>query len=272
MLKKSLLRRIAHEVIWSAIPRSLQFEPYTSALVARETNSTVRSGAFRGMKYLKESSSSVLAPKLLGIYERELHDTIEEAIALPIQLVVDIGAAEGYYCTGLAMRMPNTRVIAYEMHEPAHALIRELATLNHVEDRVEIRGACTIGELNSVLDDSVTTLVLCDAEGAEAFLLDPIRIAGLRKAFVLVEVHDFILEGLREVLSSRFDETHSIEHILAEPRGRSEFPFSSLITKRFPGYVDFAVSDCRPPGMSWFWMEPKPAEPSYGTMVVRHQL
>jgi len=261
-LRKSLLRRIGHEVIWSAMPRSLGFEPYTSQLVARETNSTVRSGPFRGMNYLRESSGSVLAPKLLGIYERELHKAIEEAIALPFQRVVDIGAAEGYYCVGFATRMPNAKILAYEMYEPAHLLLKELANLNHVAGQVEIRGTCTIDEMNSALAPSIPTLVVCDAEGAEAYLLDPLRVPALGEAHILVELHDFIIGGLSEVIRKRFESTHQVEQILAEARSRSEFPFSSFITRRFPGYVDFAVSDCRPPGMSWFWMRPKQALPA----------
>ena len=239
------------------MPRSLEFGPYTSKLVAEKTNSVVRSGPFQGMKYLRESSSSVLAPKLLGIYERELHPAIEQAVAYPFQRIVDIGAAEGYYCVGFAMRMPATKIYAYEMHEPAQKLIKELAGLNHVGDHIEVRGTCTIDELNSVLDPSAPTLVICDAEGAEAILLDPLRVPALKTTHILVELHDFILGGVSEVIRNRFEATHGIDRIWAEPRSRSEFPFSSLITRRFPGYVDFAVSDCRPPGMSWYWMRPK---------------
>ena len=258
-MRKSLLRRIGHEVIWSAMPKSLYFEPYMAKLVAGKTKSIIRSGPFRGMKYLNESSSSVLVPKLLGIYERELHKVIEEAIAYPFQAIVDIGAAEGYYCVGLGMRMPEVRVYAYEMHEPAQRLIKELATLNGVEDRVAIRGACTVNEMKSVLDPSIATLVICDAEGSEAYLLDPLRIPALQATHILVEMHDLIVGGLSEVICERFKATHLIEQIHAEKRSRSEFPFSSFVTRHFPGYIDFAVSDCRPPGMSWFWMRPKQA-------------
>lgn len=258
-MKRNLLRRIGHEVVWSAIPRSMYFEPYMARLVAGKTNSIVRSGPFRGMKYLDESSSSVLVPKLLGIYERELHKVIEEAIAYPFQTIVDVGAAEGYYCVGLATRMPEVQVLAYEMHVPTQRLIKELATLNRVEDRVAIRGACTVNEMKSVLDPSIATLVICDAEGSEAYLLDPLRIPALEGAHVLVEMHDLIVGGLSEVICDRFKATHQIEQIHAEKRSRSEFPYSSFVTRHFPGYVDYAVSDCRPPGMSWFWMRPKQA-------------
>jgi 23S rRNA U2552 (ribose-2'-O)-methylase RlmE/FtsJ len=209
------------------------------------------------MRYLKKSFASVMAPKLLGIYERELHKIIEDAISHPFQKIVDIGAAEGYYCVGFAMRMPEAQIVAYEMEEPARRMSQELASLNHVDDRLVIRGTCTIEELNSVLDQSILTLVICDVEGAEAFLLDPIRVPALRTMHILVELHDVILGGLSDVIYSRFEATHDIEQIREESRSRDEFPFKSFLTQCFPCYVDFAVSDCRPSGMSWYWMRPK---------------
>jgi hypothetical protein len=209
------------------------------------------------MRYIKKSSASVLAPKLLGIYERELHKVIEDVISRPFQRIVDIGAGEGYYCAGLATRMPRTEIVAYEMNESARVMIKELASLNGVNTRLAIRGVCTIDELNSVLDQSIPTLVICDAEGAESYLLDPIRVPALKAAHIMTELHDVILCGLREVIYKRFDATHDIEQILAESRSRSEFPFKSLLTQCFPSYIDFAISDCRSPGMSWYWMLPK---------------
>ncbi len=259
-LQSNLFKKIVHEMLWSAIPRSLEFEPYTSNLIAKRTGLTVLSGPFQGMKYLRESSASVLAPKLLGIYERELHSVLEEATALPLQRVVDIGAAEGYYCIGLAMRMPHARIVAYETNETAHPLIAKLAALNHVEDRLEIHGTCTIEALNAALSPPVPTLVVCDAEGAESYLLEPLRVPSLAMAHILVELHDVILGGISGIIRQRFEKTHRIELIQAEPRRRNELPFSTFLTRRFPGYVDFAVSDCRPPGMSWFWMRPNSAQ------------
>ena len=54
-------------------------------------------------------------PKLLGVYERELNPYIEQACALNFPLIVDVGAAEGYYAVGMALRNPSARVIAFEM-------------------------------------------------------------------------------------------------------------------------------------------------------------
>lgn len=241
------------------MPKSLEFEPYTTRLVGRETNYVVRSGPFRGMKYIRKSCGSVLAPKLLGIYERELHKVVESAISQRFKRIVDIGAAEGYYCAGLALRLKDAQFIAYEIDELSRKWIQELARLNDVADRITIKGRCTIEEMSSVLEPSEPTFVICDVEGAEAYLLDPMRVPRLRDVFILVELHDFVIGGISEVIRNRFEPTHVIEQVFAETRSRSEFPFKSLLTQCFDCYPSFAVSDCRPKGMSWFWMQPKQA-------------
>ena len=52
---------------------------------------------------------------MLGTYEKELNSVIEEACAAHPSLIVDVGAAEGYYACGMALRNPQARVVAFEM-------------------------------------------------------------------------------------------------------------------------------------------------------------
>src|SRR4051812_19305855 len=63
----------------------------------------VLQGPFAGMQYVTESYGSQLVPKLLGSYENELHDLVEQIVAQRPKIVIDIGAAEGYYAVGLAL-------------------------------------------------------------------------------------------------------------------------------------------------------------------------
>ena len=202
--------------------------------VMRETNCVVRSGPFQGMKYTGKSAGSVLIPKLLGIYERELHPVLEYAISHPFQVIVDIGAAEGYYCVGLARRMPQTRVVAYEMDEAGRRQLKELARLNHVSDQLEIRGLCTMEEMNSVLDASVPALLICDVEGAEAYLLDSLRVPALVSMHILVELHDFVLGGLSDVMYSRFQATHEIQQFGRKAGAAAIFPIDPSTRAVFP--------------------------------------
>jgi len=92
----------------------------------------------------------------------------------------------------------------------------------------------------------VPTLLICDVEGAEAYLLDSLRVPALVSMHILVELHDFVLGGLSDVMYSRFQATHEIEHIWQEGRSRSDFPYRSFYTRCFPSYMDIAVSEGRP--------------------------
>jgi tRNA G37 N-methylase Trm5 len=209
------------------------------------------------MQYVDQSYWSAYIPKLLGIYERELSGYIEEAVAFPFQTVVDIGAAEGYYAVGLALRMQDAKVVAFEMEPAAQELLGKLARLNHVSNRVAIQGECTSRNLSATLNDSGRTLLICDAEGGEVFLLDPVRIPKLAACHILVELHDHVLSGMSEEIRSRFAETHEITHIEETKRNRSDFPYHNLFTKVFPTYVDWAVSEVRRCKIAWYWMQPR---------------
>ena len=76
----------------------------------------VVSGPFEGMRYPDHAFERVdlYAPKLLGAYEREIAPALERAIARGPAAAVVIGAAEGYYAIGLARRLPEAIVVAYE--------------------------------------------------------------------------------------------------------------------------------------------------------------
>ena len=68
---------------------------------------TVLNGPFRGMKYLSRAYCSAVLPKLLGTYECELIPAIDRLARSDADRIVDIGAAEGYYAVGLALKVPN---------------------------------------------------------------------------------------------------------------------------------------------------------------------
>src|SRR5262245_41340678 len=83
----------------------------SSARLDETLNLSVQRGPFAGMVYPDHAAvGSTLYPKLLGSYERELHQTVDDIVRLGYDTVVDIGAAEGYYAVGLAMKMPGTQV------------------------------------------------------------------------------------------------------------------------------------------------------------------
>jgi hypothetical protein len=210
------------------------------------------------MRYVDLSVGSCFIPKLLGTYERELAPKIEWICEKRPGLVVDLGAAEGYYAIGLALRIPQARVVAFELDETGQTALWAMAQLNDVADRLTVRGRCEPAGLATALAGHPRPVVICDVEGDEEALLDLEEVPELRNATVLVETHEFVRRGVTEELRNRFACSHDIEPIWQEPRIPAEFPWRTLGTRLLPvRYLDWAVSEWRPEPMSWLWMTPK---------------
>lgn len=213
------------------------------------------------MHYLTDSVGSVLDPKLMGIYEREINHFVEALVKSRPDTVIDIGAAEGYYAVGLARRLANTTVIAFEAEEEGRQLLKQLAQRNGVAERIRIRGFCDIASLGEALEGVGRCAIVCDAEGAESQLLDPDAVTAVRTAAILVELHPRKSPGVKELLKSRFEATHRIETALQVLRTEADFPYREFPIPFFPkAYLENAVSEFRQPWedlMEWFWMVPK---------------
>lgn len=218
-------------------------------------------GPFKGMRYINESFGSVFAPKLMGIYEKELIEVISQILILPFDLIIDIGAAEGYYAVGVAkFHISKPKVVAYEVSPDARNLLTELARVNEVESQISVHGECTPELLSTSLVGN-RILVICDAEGAEGTILDPTKVEALSNAHILVEVHKRKCPGIENALHSRFGDTHSITEIHQTERTKADFPFRGLLYPICPTvYVENCVNEFRQPWeetMVWYWMEPK---------------
>lgn len=274
------MRHFAAKMIVSCLRRVLpeRYRPigYLTRVVRRRCDRRVRLGPFAGMQYIDRAIGSAYLPKLLGTYERELEGIIEQVCARHPSLIVDLGAAEGYYAVGLGLRNPQARVIAFERDEAGQAALAQMAHLNHVRGRLEIRANCEPPDLQAVLSsgrgelpqaldllarrvpDHLHPFILCDVEGNERFLLDPCAVPGLRTATILVETHDFIHPGITDELRRRFALSHSVELIWQTTRSRADFPFRSPWIRLMPkSYLDWAVSEWRPARMCWLWMNPR---------------
>ncbi len=171
----------------------------------------VLSGPFRGMDYAVGASEGSGPARLIGCYEASLHPVIDQIIARAYPQIIDIGAAEGYYAVGLALRMPDTHVYAHDTDPAARDRCRALAVANGVADRVTVGG--TFDPAGFALCARAPTLVLCDIEGAEEALLDPVAAPGLGAVDILVEVHDLVRPGLTDRLVDRFAATHRITRL-----------------------------------------------------------
>ena len=208
------------------IPARLRPIGYLENLAAARTKGRIARGPFAGMRYIGNTAGNtqIHIPKLLGIYERELNPCVERACALNFPLIVNVGAAEGYYAVGMALRNPAAKVIAFEKEVSERLALAQTARLNAVAGRVEIRTKCEQEDLQRLLADAPRALVICDVEGYEAVLLDPIAAPSLQRAFILVELHEFLERGITQRIRQRFWATHEISQIEQQDRTIADFP------------------------------------------------
>ena len=217
----------------------------------------VSSGPFAGMTLPEQAcwGDGDTLPKLLGCYELELQQAIAAAVAKQPELVVNIGAAEGYYAIGLARALPHARVHAFEATEKGIEICRDAARLNDVADRVLVSGACDTGQLQTLLAGARNPFLLCDCEGCERVLIDPAVVPALASATMIVECHDFIDATITRALVERLNATHDLQAIREGGRDPNTSEFLRLLSS-----LDrwIAVCEYRPCMMHWLIATPKP--------------
>ena len=229
---------------------------YTRAFV-RHFGAAVLQGPFTGMVYTRRGVAMAedVVAKLLGSYEREIFDVVEEAIARRPEVVVNVGSGEGYYVVGLALRCPDAQLVAFETDPLRQLWSEKMAGANGVGSRIAIRGHCDPAGLERTLAGR-PSVVICDCEGAEAEVIDPAQTPSLRNAFLLIEVHDFVDEEIGPTLERALAATHNVDWILAEPRWRDDFPELAAVPGSDYMDHDLAINEFRPRQMRWLVARP----------------
>ena len=174
----------------------------------QQQGTVVMQGPLAGMDFLPQSAEGCHIAKLLGCYEQPLQPFIENAITSAYPIILNIGCAEGYYAVGMARRMPNTQVLAFDLNHTAQEVCAILAKKNSVSDRVKVGALFKPEEFETYRNQKV--LVLCDIEGAEKDLLNPDNAPALKGMDIIVESHEGLLPGITQTLIDRFKATHQI--------------------------------------------------------------
>ncbi len=174
---------------------------------------TVKSGPFKGLKYPKfESRNSSLYSKLLGSYEKELHEVFNKVIQHGYDQILDIGCAEGYYAVGLALKIPQAKIFAYDVEPRARQLTYEMSKLNGVESRINIHSFCDATTLRNFTFEK-KSLIISDCEGYEKLLFTQDNIENLVHTDLIIETHDFLDIHISSDLEKLFSKTHDIKVI-----------------------------------------------------------
>jgi SAM-dependent methyltransferase len=172
--------------------------------------------------YNLTNDARLLATCVIGCYESQLHNWINDAIAYGYDRILDIGCADGYYAVGFALKSGKSTVYAYDTDQRARKNTAELARLNGVAEKVHVRALCSLNELN--VEVSSRTLIFCDIEGNELELLRPDFAPVLSRADLIVETHDNYRPGVTESLARRFVPSHQIEIVYHGAKYPAEFP------------------------------------------------
>ncbi|MBF0239175.1 MAG: methyltransferase domain-containing protein [SAR324 cluster bacterium] len=219
-------------------------------LVSTGAEPEILDGPFRGMKYGEKSVGGALLPKLIGSYEKELSNLVNSFVSKNYDNVVDIGSAEGYYVVGLARMLKDAKIIAFDIDPEAHRLCYENAVKNNVADKITFKNYCSAEELSEVIQKK--TLVICDCEGFEAEILNPVEVSKLEQCDILVELHDFIVPGVTELIKNRFKDTHRITLISEETRPPDDLPILETLKSH---EKSIALSEKRSCQMKWAFIE-----------------
>lgn len=241
--------------------RELRPKAHARGLIRRKAQGCVLSGPFAGMRYAMPTGERVGYPYLIGSHECELSPIVEQLCRTPLDTVVNVGAAEGYFAVGFARRNSTCKVLAFEMDPQVQQRTIEMARINAVHDRVRVLGLCDAPALAQSLADSGSTLVVMDIEGTEAVLLDPFVVPRLKEAHILVELHDFVYRGMGDLIRQRFAPTHDITEIWSRDRIPADFPpvLSAWQTRLLQRSLLRIMHEGRCGKMRWFYLRPHSA-------------
>lgn len=249
---------------FKVVQRTMTFLKYQQKRVIRRQIETklrqqglygdvVMRGPFRGLKYPPQTYASCRFEKVIGAYEHEIHDLIERLAATKsYDLVANVGAAEGYFGVGLAMRFPKAKVLCYDAKQDERTRLEGVVAANSMGDRVEIHGRCDAADLDA-LKPAGSTLVWMDIDTGERQVLDPVKVPWLKNADIFVELHDCLEPGLSALIRSRFEKTHRIERYTLRGLDYDKYPELQNLTF---DEINAMVEEDRKGLHDWFFMEP----------------
>ncbi|MBT9372528.1 hypothetical protein [Rhizobium sp. CSW-27] len=191
--------------------------------------------------------------KILGSYEREIFEAIESEIARRPDVIVNIGASEGYYAIGLKRRLPDAEVYTYDIDERSFPVLDRCMSQNGV--KVVRLDKFDYGHpLDGVISLSgKTALFVLDCEGYENHVVDMPRSVVANSSFI-IELHDLFMPGTRERLLEFLSPSHSITIINQQIRQPSDFP--ELAELRRP-VAQLLLDEFRHDAMQWLYAVPK---------------
>lgn len=250
----NILRRLKHR-----LPKKIHNLRINHAVkkILRETQQSVLSGPFEGLKLSDHAVFGSPIPKLLGCYEKELHPFFKEIInkhRRDTMTICNIGSAEGYYAIGFARLAQVKEVVIFEILEEGQRITQENAELNDVADKITIHGGCNPRSLIQLLKNKNVDLLVIDIEGIELDILTKQVIKHLGNSQLVVELHDFCRPNCTSLLIERLQDSHVCDLISAQSRTADDFPKTIKLPISMQNQV---MDEERPCEMQWLIASPR---------------
>jgi len=156
---------------------------------------SVRYGPFTGLSLSEDTwwCAPHLGSQCFGLYEKEIIDFIQSLDKRKERLFVDIGAADGYYVTGMLFGGFAKEAKCFESSNEGQTSILKNWHKNGCPGKLEIYGEATPESvLNLELGSFQETVVLVDIEGQEFELLNDKVIEFLSNCQIIIEIHNWI--------------------------------------------------------------------------------
>jgi hypothetical protein len=245
------------QILKSLVPRLFQPIRIADVILRHEArHGKIISGPFAGSKYVGKSVGSVFLPKVLGVYEKELHTAIYALQAKAIASIAIIGAAEGYYVIGFSKLFPHAKIFAYESEEEGRRLLAQNCALNNCNEKIKIEGFCDKKAFLDLLKNEAPQLIVMDIEGGEDELLNRDVLDLLKNSSMIVELHPWIAPGIKEKLIELLGGSHHCSVISSTQRTFRDIPINQFLARLFSRWLTFHVNEMRPFKMEWLLAEP----------------
>jgi hypothetical protein len=216
-------------------------------------------GLFRGISLTDHPGydQADFAPKILGCYEAEVQAALSLLVGIPYTRIINVGAADGFYATGLARIFPSVPVVAFEMDLTVVPRLISVVEKNNLTNQIEVQGECTVENLNEMCDTE-KPLIIMDCEGAEEILIPGMSRENLDKSHYIIEIHEHSTRNMFGIISDLLKDSHRIIRFYQGARNPNIYP---LLTMMVESDRWLAVSEFRGNTMSWMLAIPNAEVP-----------
>ena len=217
--------------LFKARPDLVQHRYRLGQQLSEALNGTVAYGPFTGTRLalMNHWSAADRGGMLLGMYEKEILEQLE-ILSRGREVLIDVGAADGYYAVGSLASGMFESAICFEVNPDGQEMIRQQAKLNGVCQQVTVLGEANtnIAHLirTNLSADASRCVVLMDIEGGEFELLNDSFLAEFGDASLIVEIHDFLngQEGALDLLLDRLSGYYDCKFVEQGARNPNVFP------------------------------------------------